>query len=271
MRRMRGRILVPALFALIMVAPGSAQTVSGDVPEANPGRPTVSTPATLTPAGYLQFENGALYAEESPEFSARLGFNQVTKLTVLPRLELLLESEPFVRSLIEKQKEVHEGEVFAGFQAVLLPGAHSRPTIAVSYFRRVHAGPAPEVDIGTSEQNALLLVSGDIWGFHFDANGIIAEQTEGLLRRGQFGQTLSVSHALKKLTISSEIWHFSQPLIRSDATGTLWALAYPLRLNLVIDAGFDHGLTGTSTQWEGFAGFTYLLPHRLWGPHNRSR
>jgi hypothetical protein len=29
--------------------------------------------------------------------------------------------------------------------------------------------------------------------------------------------------------------------------------------NLVLEAGFDHGLTGTSTQWEGFAGFTYLL------------
>jgi hypothetical protein len=32
----------------------------------------------------------------------------------------------------------------------------------------------------------------------------------------------------------------------------------------VFDAGFDKGLTGTSTQWEGFVGFTYLLPRRLW-------
>jgi hypothetical protein len=31
--------------------------------EANPGRPTVSTPATLTPPGYLQFETGSLGAE----------------------------------------------------------------------------------------------------------------------------------------------------------------------------------------------------------------
>jgi hypothetical protein len=28
--------------------------------------------------------------------------------------------------------------------------------------------------------------------------------------------------------------------------------------------GFDHGLTDTSTRWEAFAGFTYLLPHKLW-------
>ncbi len=268
---MRWRILVLVLFSLISAARVRAQNGSSDLPDANPGRPTVSTPATLTPVGYLQFENGALYAEESPEFSTRLGIGQVTKLTVHPRLEVLLESEPFVHSLIEKQKEIHEGEVFAGFPAVLLPGHQSRPTIAVSYFRRVHAGPAPELDIGTSEQNALILVSGDLWGFHYDANGVIAEQTEGRLRRGQLGQTLSISHPVKKLTISAEIWHFSQPLIKSNAAGMLWAVAYPVRRNLVIDAGFDRGLTSSSTQWEGFAGFTYLLPHRLWMTQKQSR
>src|SRR6266852_9029125 len=55
-----------------------AQSGIPSVPEANPGRPTVSTPATLTPIGYLQFENGALFAEESTEFSRRIGIGQVT-------------------------------------------------------------------------------------------------------------------------------------------------------------------------------------------------
>ena len=35
-------------------------TPSPDAPVANPARPTVSTPATLTPVGYLQFETGIL-------------------------------------------------------------------------------------------------------------------------------------------------------------------------------------------------------------------
>src|SRR5207245_10328603 len=65
---------------------------------ANPGRPTVSTPATLTPIRYLQFENGALGATTSPEFSTRVAINQVTKLTFASRLQLLLITEPFVRS-----------------------------------------------------------------------------------------------------------------------------------------------------------------------------
>ncbi len=36
-------------------------TLQEDV-EANPGRPTVATPATLTPVGYFQFESGVLGA-----------------------------------------------------------------------------------------------------------------------------------------------------------------------------------------------------------------
>ena len=40
------------------------QNAQSDEPEANPGRPTVSNPATLTPVGYLQFETGTLGATE---------------------------------------------------------------------------------------------------------------------------------------------------------------------------------------------------------------
>ena len=238
-----------------------------DTPDANPARPTVSTPATLTPLGYVQFENGTLGAVDSPEFDTRLGVNQVSKLTVLPRLELFLQSEPLVRSRNVADIEFHPGEVFAGVQAVVFPGSSSRPTVSVSYIRRLYASPAPELDLGTFRQSGLLLVSYDLKGFHFDTNGIFSEQTEGTLHRLQYGQTLSISHPVGKLTISGEIWHFSQPFLRSNALGNLWAISYPIHRNLVVDAGFDHGFTNTSTRWEGFAGFTYLLPHRLWKPH----
>jgi hypothetical protein len=86
----------------------------------------------------------------------------------------------------------------------------------------------------------------------------------GAIRRAQFGQTLSISHPMWKLTISGELWHFSQPFLNGHAVGNLWAVSHSVRKNLVVDAGFDHGLTSTSTHWEGFFGFTYLLPHRLW-------
>jgi hypothetical protein len=244
----------------------TAQATPEPVPDANPARPTVSTPATLTPVGYLQFETGSLGATTSPEFGTRIGITQVTKLTVLPRLELLVLTEPYIHSSNGQggDKEIHPGEVFVGAQAVLLAGDGTRPTIAVSYIRRLYESPAPELDIGTNRQSGTILVSDDLMGFHFDANFIVTEQAEFGTRRAQMGQTLSISRPLKKFTISGEIWHFTQPYFNSHALGNLWALSYPLRRNLVIDGGFDHGLTTASTHWEEFIGFTYLLPHRLW-------
>jgi hypothetical protein len=58
-------------------------------PAANPGRPTVSTPATLTPVGYLQFETGFLGAWNSPEFSSQSSLNEVMKFSIVRRIELL--------------------------------------------------------------------------------------------------------------------------------------------------------------------------------------
>lgn len=70
-----------------------AQSQEKDEPEANPGRPTVSTPATVTPVGYLQFESGFTGAHNSPEFSSRYSFNELLKLSVTSRLELLASAE----------------------------------------------------------------------------------------------------------------------------------------------------------------------------------
>src|ERR1700728_438055 len=71
----------------------AGQTIPDPTPDANPARPTVSTPATLTPVGYLQFETGSLGATTSPEFGTRIGINQVTKLAFTSRLELFVMTE----------------------------------------------------------------------------------------------------------------------------------------------------------------------------------
>jgi hypothetical protein len=248
-----------------------AQVAPPAVPEANPARPTVSTPATLTPAGYLQFENGGLFAAHSPEFSRRLGIEQVTKLSIDTRVQVLALFEPFTHSTGAAVSGNRPGEVFAGMQAVILPGNEDkRPTISGQYLRRLYASPAPELDLGTFVQSATILLSDDLGGFHFDVNGLVMEQQDDTTkrRRAQFAQTLSISHPIGRFTISGELWHFAQPLTHSYAVGNLWSASYPIRKNLVIDAGFDHGFTSTSTDWEGFAGFTYLLPHRLWRQRN---
>jgi hypothetical protein len=215
--------------------------------------------------GYLQFESGVLGASHSPEFSSRYGFNEVMKLSVTSRLELITSAEPFVHYHADSTGTNGTAEVFLGAQVVLSHGENSKPTIAASYFRRVYDGGVPELDFGSPRNSFLLLASGDVKGFHYDANALFNEQTQDTVHKVQFGQTLSVSHHLVgKLSLSGEIWHFTQPFLRGDAVGNLWAVSYAARKTLVFDAGFNRGLTRTSTRWEAFVGFTYLLPHRLW-------
>jgi len=253
------------LLSLVIVSRSAAQSTQSDEAQANPGRPTVSTPATLTPVGYLQLETGVLGARHSPEFSSRYGFNEVMKLSVTPRLEFVASAEPLVHYRGDGTSANGTAEVFLGAQVVVSHGEGSKPTISASYFRRVYDGGVPEIDFGSPRNSFLVLASADVKGFHYDANAIFNEQTQETVHRVQFGQTLSISHPIVgKLSLAGEIWHFTQPFLRGHAIGNLWAVSYAARKTLVFDAGFNRGLTNTSTRWEAFVGFTYLLPHHLW-------
>lgn len=260
-------VLLPVMLAAQESASPPDSGTSTNLPAANPGRPTVSTPATLTPVGYLQLETGVLGAEKSGEFSNRTGIEAVLKLAINNRIELIVQTEPMVLADLGPTGDHEPGEVFAGIQAMILKGEGLRPTLSVSYFRRLYGSPAPELDIGTNRQSALFLASFDIHGFHVDTNAIVTEQIsdKAAIHRGQFGQTLSISHPLVgHLGMSGELWHFSQPLTRSNAVGVLLAPSYAVSRTLVLDAGINRGVTGTSTRWEGFVGLTFLLPKRLW-------
>jgi hypothetical protein len=259
------RVLFAFFLCLAASRSVTAQSEVVDEPEANPGRPTVSTPATLTPVGYLQFETGFLPAYHSPEFSSRYSLDEVIKLAVARRLELLVVAEPIAHFTADGTTVNRVADVFLGAQGVLYHGEGAKPTLAASYFHRVYDGGAPEFDLGSPTNSFLVLASADVKGFHYDANTFFSELAQGPVHRGQFGQSLTISHLfLRRFTLSAEIWHFTQPFLRSNAVGNLWAVSYSARKNLVFDTGFNHGVTGTSTSWEAFVGFTYLLPHRLW-------
>ncbi len=253
---------------IFLALPAFAQSVQPDEATANPGRPTISNPATLVPVGYLQFESGVLGAGTSPEFSRRYEFNQVIKLAVAPRLQFFTASEPAVHYTSDGLTATGTAEVFLGAQAVLMLGEGARPTLAVSYSHRVYDGGAPELDFGSPRNSVIFYASADLKGFHYDANAVFNEQIDetGHAHRLQFGQTLSISHPLARhFGLSGEIWRFTQPFLRGNAIGNLWAISYAARRNLVFDVGFNKGLTSSSTHWEAFAGVTYLLPARLWG------
>jgi hypothetical protein len=240
--------------------PGSAT----DTPSPNPARPTVSTPATLTPVGYLQFENGIFLGRTSGDFTSQVSVNQVTKLTVTDRLQFIVQMEPYAHTRQDGAGSNDFGGVGAGVQGVLFKGDGATPTIAVSYLRPVAGGTAADIDIGSSDQSASLLVSADFGAFHVDTNAIFNQQSNEALKAWQNGETLSVAHPAGTATLAVEVWRFSQPLQNASCAGFLVAVSHPVGKTIVVDGGFNRGLTETSTRWEVFGGFTYLLPKRLW-------
>jgi hypothetical protein len=287
--------------ALLAILRGVSACAQNTTPAANPGRPTITSPATLPPVGYLQFEQGYLGSFGSPETDQQQGVNQVTKIAVHPRLLLQAQFQPFAatKALGDSAYAHGFGDVLLGVQGVLYtPAVHhpaatstaprtepegepseAKPKLAalsLGYLGRVHSGTPGDIDLGSYSHSLILLLSGDLGGFHYDTNFLLNEQTDGRVRRAQTAQTLAVTHSIgtDALQLCVELYHYTQPLVTSDDYGRsvsranlvdlLIAPSYEIRPNLVLDAGFSRGLTSTSTRWQAFTGFTYLLPHRLW-------
>jgi hypothetical protein len=231
---------------------------------ANPGRPAMATSALLTPIGYAQLESGMLYASGSAQFSNRAAQEQTMRLTVAPSLQFIMSSEPVAYSSTAQEQLTQRGDAQAGVQVILMPGHGTRPTISASYVHLVKAGTASSLDIGGYANSALLLASADLGHFHVDDN-VFLNETEGAVRRGQWGHAVAVSHPISsKVGATAELRYFTQPLTDGTGFSVLWSGNYSVRPNLVIDTGLVRGFTGTSTQWQVASGITYVLPHKIW-------
>jgi hypothetical protein len=242
--------------------------VSEPSPEivANPGRPALATSALLTPQGYVQVENGVLFASGSAEFATRVAQEETMRFTVAPRLQFIVAAEPVAFSEFPNQESTHEGDVTGGFQAVLKPSQGWRPTVAVGYLRLLRGGEASGLDIGGFKNSALLQASADFGHWHVDSNLFANEQAQNAVRRAQWGQAVAVSHPVnQKLGLTGEVRHFTEPFNPGPAWGLMAAAAYSVHPNLVLDLGIVRGLTSDSTRWQIASGVTYVLPRGVWG------
>jgi hypothetical protein len=224
----------------------------------------VSTPATLTPVGYLQFETGVLGASHSPEFSSRYGLNTVMKLSVASRLELITSAEPFVQYHADSTSTNGTAEVFLGAQGVLSRGEDLKPTSRQAIFAASTMAMCRSLILGALAIHFSFLPAGTLRDFTTTQTPSSMSKLKRLCIELSSARRSPFHITWWKLWLSGEIWHFTQPFLHSHAVGNLWAVSYAARKTLVFDAGFNRGLTSTSTRWEAFLGFTYLLPHRLW-------
>jgi hypothetical protein len=294
------RTFIPICFALCLGSPVYSQTPAANPGRPTVANPATLPPVGYLQfeQGYL----GSLTSPETTSQYGINQVTKIavtSRLLVQAQTQPFAAS----RATGETSSNVASGDVLLGAQAVLFlpqaapaeksknanPVPHlqiTKPTLALGYLGRVHTGSTPDIDQGGYANSLILLISGDIGALHYDTNYMVNEQTgdepfpEGTaihtVRRAQFAQTLSVNHPLftPSLQLAGELYHFTQPLVFKDDAGhsvrranlvdCLFALSYSVRPNLVLDVGLSRGFTSTSTRWQSFAGFTYLLPHRLW-------
>ena len=123
-------LLLALFLAAALVAAAQQQDPSSNPPPsaapddavANPARPTVSTPATLTPVGYFQFETGVLAAWNSPDVSSQQNLNEVIKFSVSRWIELLVAAEPYAHSHASDGPTNGSGDVDLGIQGIIHHG-----------------------------------------------------------------------------------------------------------------------------------------------------
>jgi hypothetical protein len=122
------------------------------------------------------------------------------KSSVSRGIELLVGAGPFAHSRVDGQPDHGTGGVSLGVQGVVHQGEGAQPTTSLT-------------SLLAAENSALLLVSADVKGFHYDTNFLFNDVSDNEVHRAQFGQTLSISRRLgKNFGLSGEIWHFTQPL-----------------------------------------------------------
>ena len=222
---MRLALICGCLCLIRFAPPAAAQSVAPGGPEANPGRPTVSTPATLTPVDYLQFETGELAANHSPEFSSRYGFNEVIKFSVVSRLELLAAADLIARSTPTEDRKP-DGRLFLGCTGGALPGRRRKTyDLQRAIFIASYDGALRNSISAVPRILALLLASADVKAFTTTQTRSSTNSFKAV-RRAQFGQTLSISHrSAGKLTLPARSGTLLS-LSSGNAVGNLWAVGY---------------------------------------------
>jgi len=239
-------------------APTQAQTIE---PQATPYRPTLSNPAQLSAAGYVEMEMGWQSLKEKAVDDYRHTIPYLFKLAFSEYVGLLIGGDAVIVN------DFNQGSTLAGFGDltpvlklnVPLP---SQPASALGLEIGTKLPTAPQT-IGSQQTD--YLVTG-IYSISMGALGI--DLNLGYTRLGgapggegknQLFWAASTAYGLTgRWSVAGEL----AGTVRQDVkpfTQFLTSTSYYLTPRLVGDAGAAFGLNGASQEWTLFAGMTILL------------
>lgn len=229
---------------------------------ANPNRPTVSNPAHVTQFGVLELEYGL--DRMWPEAGVRqTSANGLLKFGLLCDIELRWNTTPFLSQANATGTHISFGDNWLGTEIRFHRQTTWLPTMAFSYsFKIPSAATDSGLGSGRVDHSFTFGASETVAHFTFDFNFtqfLIGEPAVGFDRNQQMA--LAFSHAVyKRLQFAGEF--YGQTQLNRTTPGfasSLWALTCALSPRLVIDGGYEAGLTSGGPHRHAFGGITYSI------------
>lgn len=230
---------------------------------ANPNRPTVSNPAHVTQYGVLELEYG--WDRQWPEEGVhQTSLGGLLKFGLLCDIELRWNTTSFLSQTDVTGTHRTFGDNWFGTEIRFHRQTRVLPTMAFNYsFKVPSASTEDGLGTGRVDHSFTFGASGNIADFNFDFNF-----TQFLIGRpgvSGFDQNqqlaLAFSHAIYRgLQFAGEF--YGETELNQTTPGfasSLWALTYTIVPRLVIDGGFEVGLTSGGPHRHAFFGVTYSI------------
>lgn len=230
---------------------------------ANPNRPTVANPADITQYGVLELEYGW------DRFWPGVGVQQASaggllKFGILCDVELRWNTTSFLSQTDASGRHRSFGDNWLGPQVRVYRQTKRVPALAFSYAVKIPSASTEDgLGSGQVDHAFTFLASKDIAKFHFDFNLtqflIGRPSASGFDKNQQLN--LAFSHEIHGGLQFTGEFYGDTALNRSTPgfASSLWALTYTVIPRLVIDGGFEAGLTSGGPHRHAFAGATWAI------------
>lgn len=230
---------------------------------ANPNRPTVANPADITQYGVLELEYG--WDRTWPDKNVhQTSLGGLLKFGLLCDVELRWTTTSFLSQTDASGTQRGLGDSWLGPQIRLYHQTKRVPSIAIGYAAKIPSASSQDgLGSGRVDHAFTFLASKDILRTHFDFNAthfwLGRPGTQGFDQNDELN--LAFSHAIHgALQFTGEFYGATSP---NQATprfvSSLWALTYTVHPRLVIDGGFEAGLTSGGPRRHVFFGATYAI------------
>jgi len=230
---------------------------------ANPNRPTVANPADITQYGVLELEYG--WDRVWPvKGVTQTSTNGLLKFAVLCDVELRWYTTSFLSQTDASGTHRSFGDNWLGPQIRFYKQTRHVPSLAFSYAVKIPSASTTDgLGSGKVDHAFTLLASKDIAKIHFDLNAseFLTGRTgaAGFDKNAEFN--LAFSHAIRgPLQFTGEF--YGNTRLNGSTPGfvsSLWALTYTVVPRLVIDGGFEAGITSGGPHRHVFVGVTYAI------------